>query len=162
MLIKNSKAIYRFIGGCLLVSIVIGCSSRLHYPKDLAKNLEVRKKVNTGSIFSGVQIWAKIYDIEGRCKTKYKGNIHIKDKKTLIGLPVNKSNYIVFAFDTGNVMSGYNNTVSESTVIHPLKGYQYRADVQYIDDTYYVGIYKRKITSNKWKQLKIRSLPNCR
>lgn len=144
------------------VFLLTGCSSITYYPNEKPKNLEVRKTIKMESFLDGAQIWIKIYELEGKCKTKYQGQLWIKENKTLIGLPINKASYLIVKFYSGGKLTGYNSSVSESAVINIRPGYKYRADVKYVDSSYYLGLSERSINSRKWKPLPVQGLVGCR
>lgn len=139
----------------LLVSI--GCSNLKTYPKNLAKNVFIKTKTESGSAISSVKARMDIHDVDAKCELKYLGTVKLDKKKKKVGLKGNNVTYLDFVFLTSGFFSSSSSATRFSTAVKIRKNYIYNVLVSYIDDIYDVEIWEKR--SKRAKGHEIRTIP---
>lgn len=127
-----------------------GCSGIKTYPNNLDKNLSITTTTESGSFFSSVNAALDIYLVNRDCSLEYQGTIKLDKATVTVGIPTDKSSYLVFGFASSSFLANSSGSISQETLLKPRKGYRYKINVSYLDDIYNVEIretHPRKSTS---------------
>jgi len=143
--------------GSLLVLLLgfgflTGCSGIKTYPNNLDKNLYITTTTESGSFFSSVNAALDVYLVNRDCSLEYQGTIKLEKTSVNVGIPTDKSSYLVFGFASSSFLANSSGSISQETLLKPRKGYRYKINVSYIDDIYNVDIretHPRKSTSRE-------------
>ncbi len=136
----------------LIMGIGSGCGVK-KYPNDLEKNMLVRTKTS-GSLFTSVEAFMKIYDPKDDCKDVFLGQIDLKNGETSVGIAAGRPVYIEVIFRAGN---GFTHM---GGVYKFRPGARYVAEVSYVDRIYNYEI--REVGTSGHPGSEIRGWPrNC-
>jgi hypothetical protein len=124
----------------LLLVVTTGCSDLKTYPNTADKNLLVRTKMQSGSLFTDVEVMLHIYSLRDGCTTNYLGTVKLEKDRTQVGMMIGQPIYLKFIFNTSGMLSSSTATVPYITILTPRPGVQYSADVSYVDSIYNVII----------------------
>jgi hypothetical protein len=136
----------------LTSNFLTGCSGIKTYPNNLDKNLYITTTTESGSFFSSVNSALDIYLVNRDCSLAYQGTIKLDKASVTVGIPTDKSSYLVFSFASSSFLANSSSSISQETLLKPRKGYRYKINVSYIDDIYNVEIretHPRKSTSRE-------------
>jgi hypothetical protein len=128
------------IAGLLLVGFLTGCSGIKSYPNTLAKNLHIQTETDSGSLISNVRAAVNIYGVDASCQLEYQGTVDLDESSIAVGVPSDRSSYLVFDFASSSFLANSRSTVSYETLLEPVAGYNYDIEVSYADDIYNVEI----------------------
>ena len=154
--------IKRLIFIVLFILLSVGCSSLKTYPDNLAKNVFVKSKTDSGSAVSSVKTRMDIHDVDKNCELQFLGTVRLDEKYKSVGLKVNKLGYLDFVFFTSGFFSNSSSATRFSTLFKPRKGYFYDISVTYIDDIYGVEILEKRSRRSKGREVETRPLHECR
>lgn len=149
----SKKSIFLFA----FVFILAGCSNLKTYPDNLAKNIYVKTKVD-----SGVEARIDIYEMDDNCEGDYAGSVDLDKKTTRFGLKKSRLSYLDFRFITSSFFSASSSSSGMSTLIKPRKGYRYDVSVSYEDNIYDIEIKERASKSKKGREVSILPLQACK
>jgi len=146
MPIKSTDRIGRRLtvlaGIAALATLVSGCAQVTPYPNDLAKNVHVHTRTDTGSMFSSVQANLHVYAVDRECNTRYLGVMALDAPTVDVGLAPDRRAYLVFGFNSSSWLANGDSSISQDTLLTARSGYSYDIDVSYIDDLYNVVIHE--------------------
>ena len=144
----------KLYGYLILSSLFIGCSSSVHYPNSISKNVTINVITDTSSsFFNSVEISAGVNDLNKDCTTEYKGFINLTAGKNKLGLKTGVSTHLILEIKQ-NGFTG-TRTFQQGTLIRPKKGSQYEVVVKYIDNMFDFRLYERR----KSKRIKLKIIP---
>ena len=111
---------------CYLIvcSLFIGCSSTVHYPNSISKNVTINVTTDVkSSFFNSIKYSAGVNDLNKDCTTEYKGFISLTSGKNKLGLKTEVSTYLVLEIKQDG-FTGVR-TFQQGTLIKPKVGSQY-------------------------------------
>jgi hypothetical protein len=118
-----------------LLIVAAGCSGMKTYPDAGEKNLSVRTKTQSGSIFSNVEAFLHVYHFKDACEVDYLGTVELKNASSEVGLASGRATYLAFAFRT--TATGGRSALNRRTfVLTPRPGARYIADVSNVEGIY--------------------------
>ena len=142
----------KLFGYLILSSLIIGCSSAVHYPNSISKNITINVSTDTrSSFFKAIEFSAGVNDLNKDCTTEYKGFINLTAGKNKLGLKTGVSTHLILEIKQDGFTG--TSTFQQGTLIRPQKGSQYEVIVKYIDNMFDFSLYERK--NSKRKKLKI-------
>src|SRR5262245_19044514 len=122
------------LSGVLLALGLAACSGAKVYPNDAAKNLFVQSTLE-----SGVRAALDVYQVDAVCRTEYLGRVALDQPSVAVGVPVERSSYLVVTFDTSSFFGGSSKT-SAGTLLRPRAGLRYDLRVSYRDRIYDLAV----------------------
>lgn len=137
----------------ILLLFVTGCSGLFPYKNDLNKNLAVKTRTDSGSLFSGVKARVDIYSVDSSCNVTYRGTVDLKYSEVDIGLPPGEPNYLNFVFSSSNFFANTNSSTGFDLYFKVRPGYQYLAEASYIDGIYDVILKEKKRGSKSFLEV---------
>jgi len=148
-----------------LVTVVIllpACSGMKAYENSLAKNLHVRSSTDSGSWFSSVRAAVDIHRVGNDCATDYEGTVQLGESTTAIGIPPDRSSYLVFVFSSSSFWANRSGRITFETMLKPRSEYRYDAAVTYKNDMYHVAIWEFPPNQSTGRELDRQPLSACR
>lgn len=145
----------------ITIWFITGCSGLKTYHSDLENNLQITTQTDSGSIFSSLDAAVDIHKVNPDCSTEYTGTIQLDDSSKDIGIPADRSSYLVFVFEKSGFFSAETST-SYDTLIRPRNGYKYTAEVSYQENIYNVIINEVDPGNRKSRELETRGMYACR
>ena len=94
----------------------------------------------SGSFFLSVNTSVDIYLVNRDCSLEYEGTIKLDKASVSVGIPPDKSSYLVFGFASSSFLANSSGDISYETLLKPHKGYRYLIKASYINDIYNVEI----------------------
>ncbi len=146
----------------LLVPLLSNCSGIKAYSNSLNKNLTLKTKTESGSVFSSLNVSLHIHSVDNNCQTGYQGTVKASKGKTAVGLPVGRASYLIFRFDSSSFWANSSSSTSYETLLTPRRGYNYVAKLSYADDIYNVEIEERSRRNSRPRIIESRELSRCR
>ena len=151
--------------GLLLVifsGLLGACSAVKTYPNNHEKNLLIKTRTDSGSVFSSIEAALDIYSVEKSCQVNYLGTVKLDSPQVSVGIPQDKPRLLSFRFGSSGFFSNASSSISYDTLLLPRKGHHYDINVKYIDDIYNVEIFEKKTAKTaKGKELPQRLLQGC-
>ena len=144
----------------LLLVTVTGCSGLKTYSNTADKNLLVRTKMNSGSMFTDVEILLHIYRLQNDCTTDYIGTIELEQEMAKVGITASQPTYLKFIFKTSGMLSSNTSIIPYTTILTLRPGVQYSADVSYVDSIYNVIIRELDYRGTPGREIE-RSMGKC-
>ena len=145
----------------LIVILLAGCSGVKTYSNTLPKNMHVNTKLDSGSVFTSTVAEFDIHKVNARCETDYVGRVYLEDAATEVGLPVGGSIFLDFIFASKRYLSSDISAIRYDTLVTPRAGYDYKADVSYINGIYNVVIREISRDGSVVSTIKRRPLSSC-
>lgn len=145
----------------LVLSLLTACSGIKTYPNTMDKNLHVTTETDSGSVFSSLNTSVDIYQVKADCTIEYTGSVQLDSQSVDIGIPTERSSYLVFVFASSGFFSNSSMT-SYDTLLRPRKGYNYNAKVSYMDDIYNVVMQETPTHTTKNRVIDAKELAACR
>jgi hypothetical protein len=147
---------------CALLLLVgaNGCSNLKTYPNTADKNLLVQTKMQSGSLFTGVEAVLHIYHLRGGCITDYLGTVELKKDMAPLGIMAGQPTYLKFIFNATGMLGSSTATIPYATVLTPRPGVQYSADVSYVDSIYNVVIREVDLRGTPGREIE-RNMGGC-
>ena len=145
----------------IMIWFITGCSGLKTYHSDLENNLQIMTQTDSGSIFSNLDAAVDIHKVNPDCSTEYTGTIQLDDSSKDIGIPADRSSYLVFVFEKSGFFSAETST-SYDTLIRPRNGYKYTAEVSYQENIYNVIINEVDPGNRKSREIETRGMYACR
>jgi hypothetical protein len=156
------KALFlRATGVLLSVSVLAGCSGIKPYPDSFEKNLRVSTETDSGSVFSSVRANVDIYRLNAQCQAEYQGTVALDKPSMAIGLPVDRTSYLVIGFDSASWLANSSSRVSYDTLLTPRAGLGYDMEVSYVDDIYNVAIVETRPGIAGRREIQKLTLDDC-
>lgn len=146
----------------LVPALLAGCSGVKTYPEQPNKNMHVRTKLDAGGVMSSVRADLDIYTVDAKCETQYAGSVELDRANVDIGIPPGQPVYLMFVFSSKGMLGGVRGSTSYATLLRPRAGYEYRADVRYVDDIYNVDMFETLPQKKDGRELPPRRLESCR
>jgi hypothetical protein len=145
--------IVRLIALALLLVTAGGCSGVHPYRSRHDKNLTVRTKIASGSVFTRVGARVDIYAVDEDCHTTYQGSVDLKEPEVDIGLPAGGANYLTFVFSNSTFLASHRGATAYDGYFRTRPGYEYVAEASYAEGIYDVILKERKAGSNQLREL---------
>jgi len=145
----------------LAAALTAGCSSLKPYPGRSPENVVVRSAIESGSVFSSMRGSVHIHEVDSGCRTSYLGTVKLDQPKVALGLPAERTSYLVFAFDGSSFLGGSSSSTSSGTVLKPRAGYRYEVAVTYRDSLYHVVLRESDPRNGASRELPRRQLAGC-
>lgn len=142
--------------------MLAGCSGMKTYPDVANKNVHLRTKVVDGSVMTSMHAGLDIYTVDAKCETIYVGTVELDKPAVDIGIPPGQLTYLMFVFSSKGMLGGVNSATTYETLLRPRAGYEYRAEVRYVDDIYNVDLFESQPGKKGGRELEPRRLENCR
>ncbi|HEY1291021.1 MAG TPA: hypothetical protein VGF58_22025 [Burkholderiales bacterium] len=120
------------------VTLLAACSSLRDYPHVAPENVQVKSKLESGSMFSSMRGAVHIHELDGTCHTSYVGTVKLDQPSVALGLPAERASYLVFVFAGSSFLGGSSSSTSAGTVLKPRPGYRYEFTVTYKENIYNV------------------------
>jgi hypothetical protein len=139
----------------IVVALVSACSSNHPYAGGFSENLSIAADVRAG------RARLHVFAATNACKPDYLGTVELSEKKSRIGLPVNRPIYLSFNFFDGSLITG-SNDVYYDMYLTLRAGYQYQADVNYIDNMYGATIFEQDGRGGAKRKIPHAELPCAR
>lgn len=140
----------------LVTCFIAGCSVLKTYSSDLTRNLTISAVTD-----SDVDVAVDIHRVKPDCSTGYSGTVELDQSPVKIGIPSNRSTYLVFVFQSSGFFTG-DSTMTTDFLIRPRSAYQYNAEVSYSDNIYNVVIYEKSADGKRKLELDHKDLSACR
>jgi len=137
---------------CLLV-IAGGCSGIHPYRSSLVKNLTVRTRTASGSLFTSVKARVDIYAVDADCNRSYQGSVQLQRPDVEIGLPASGASYLNFVFSSSTFLASSQGSTGFDAYLQTRPGYTYLAEASYLEGIYDVVLKEQKAGSGKLKEL---------
>jgi hypothetical protein len=147
------KRIVRLVALTLLLVTASGCSGVYPYRNSLDKNLTVKTKVASGSIFTSVEARVDIYVADGDCNITYRGSVDLKRPEVDIGLPAGGANYLTFVFSSSTFLASHRGATGFDGYFRTRPGYEYVAEASYAEGIYDVILKEKMAGSSKLREL---------
>ena len=146
----------------LAAVLIAGCSSLKTYPSRSPENVVVSSAIESGSVFSSMRGSVHIHELDADCRSSYLGTVKLDQPKVALGLPAERSSYLVFAFDGSSFLGGSSSSTSSGTVLKPRAGYRYDVAVTYRDSIYHVVLRESDPRSGTSRELPRRQPAGCK
>lgn len=148
----------RWSGAALAVALLSGCAGIKPYQNYAVKNVEIRTKVESGSVLSSVTALLNVYRLGSSCRPTYIGTVDLKNPHVAIGLHVGRPVLLMFQFDSDNWFFHSSESLDDKAVLSPRVGYRYLIAVYYVKDVYSVRI-KEKAPGrgSRWQRVRVES-----
>ena len=146
----------------LVAASIAGCSSLKTYPNRSPENVVVRSAIESGSVFSSMRGSVHIHEVDSDCRTNYVGTVKLDQPKVALGLPAERTSYLVFAFDGSSFLGGSSSSTASGTVVKPRAGYRYEVAVSYRDSIYNVVLRESDPRNGTSRELPRRQLSGCK
>jgi len=130
-----------------------GCSGIYPYKNDLDKNLTVRTKIASGSIFTSVEARVDIYTVDDACNITYRGSVELERPEVEIGLPAHGAHYLTFVFSNSTFLANHSGATGFDGSFRSRPGYEYLAEASYAEGIYDVILKERKTGGGKLREL---------
>lgn len=144
-----------------IIWLITGCSGLKTYQSDLENNLQITAETDSGSVFSNVKVAVDIHKVNTDCSTIYAGTIQLDDSSKNIGIPTDRSSYLVFVFEKSGIFSAETST-TYNTLIRPRNGYSYIAEVSYKENIYNVIINEVDSGNRTSHEIETKGMHACR
>ena len=118
----------------LCVILLSACATTRPFSNSLPKNLNIQTRAESGSVFSSLNIFLDIYKFDSSCHAIYEGTVSLKNGLIQVGLPKNSPSYLIFRFESGGFLGGSSGSTEYASLLKPLKGRLYEAEVGYIEN----------------------------
>lgn len=146
----------------LLSSLVGACAGGTRpYVASSDENVRIETVTESGSALSSVRASVHIHSVDNNCRTTYVGTIPLDRKSVATGVPVGRTSYLVFAFNSASFLGNRRTSISYRTLMTPRSGFDYRIAVEYVDDTYNAEIFEVNRRGER-RGLRQRPLDSCR
>lgn len=142
--------------------LLAGCSGVKTYPDMAGKNVHVRTKLVEERMFGSVRADLDVYSVDARCETQYLGTVELDRANVDIGIPPGQQTYLVFVFSSKGMLGSSKGSTTYATLLRPRAGFEYRAEVRYLDDIYNVDMIETQPGKKSGRELEPRRLENCR
>jgi len=142
--------------------MIAGCSSLKTYPSRSPENVVVRSAIESGSVFSSMRGSVHIHEVDSGCRTNYLGTVKLDQPKVALGLPAERTSYLVFAFDGSSFLGGSSSSTASGTVLKPRAGYRYEVAVTYKDSIYHVVLRESDPRGGASRELPRQQLAGCK
>ena len=158
----NISATSKYIIVLLLAaSLMYGCAGIRPYPNSLDKNLHIRTKTESGSLFSKARAAVDIYQVDASCKAEYQGTLKLNKPSVAVGIHPDSLTYLVFKFASYSFLANSSSMISYDTLLKPRAGYNYDIKVSYIDDIYNVDIREVHLSKPASRDIERKDLSAC-
>ena len=141
----------------LAASVLAGCSGLKPYADSPEKNLHIRTHTASGSAFSSVRASVDVYRVERGCVAEYEGTVALDNADMTMGVPANRTSYLVFRFASSAFLGSSSSTISYEALVNPRPGSSYDVRVRYVDNIYNVAI-----RDDAGHEIERQRLPGCR
>ncbi len=145
----------------LAPALFAGCSVK-SYPNDLPKNFRVTTTIQKTSSFRNTGLAFDIHTINANCETDFLGRVYVDDRRTEVGVPVDRPVFLDFIFVSKVVLSSDASVVRYQTVMTPRSGHLYDVDVSYNKGIYNVVIREKGRGGGAGRTIPRRPLESCR
>lgn len=145
----------------LAVLLLAACSGVKTYPEAASKNVHLHTRVVDGSIMTSMRADLDIFTVDAKCETSYVGTVELGKPAVDIGIPPGQLTYLVFVFSSKGMLGGVHGSTTYETLLRPRAGYEYRAEVRYVDDIYNVDLFETLPRSKQGHELPPRRLDGC-
>lgn len=149
----------KLLGYLMLIGLLAGCSSIVHYPNTAPKNVTINMSTDkTSGLFTSVEFSAGINNLKKDCTIDYKGFVDLKAGQNEIGLKTGVPTFLILEIK----QDGFNSvrTSQQGTLIKPKKGSKYEVVMKYFDSMIDFRLYE--IRKSKRKKLKITPITACK
>lgn len=158
----NSNATSLYIAVSLLAAgLLAGCSGIKTYPNTLAKNLHVRTETDS-AFFSKVRVDVDVYRVAADCKIEYEGTVKLNEPLIDIGIPSDRTSYLVFNFNSSSFLAGSRSSIDYDTLLKPRGGFDYNVKLSYKDDIYNVVIMEKNRSKSSSSEIERKDLNKCK
>jgi hypothetical protein len=79
-----------------------------------------------------------------------------------IGIQPGQQTYLMFVFSSKGMLGSAKGSTTYATLLRPRSGFEYRAEVRYVDDIYNVDLIETQPGKKTGRELEPRRLENCR
>ena len=145
-----TRTLLAFTACALLLS---GCSGIFPYQNHLEKNLSVRTKTDSGSLFTSIKARVDVYTVDDACQLTYQGSVDLDRKEVPIGLPQNRKAYLDFIFSHSGFLSSRKGSTGFDVYFTTRHGFEYVAEAHYTEGIYDVVLKERKKGRKKMREL---------
>lgn len=146
----------------LSVLLLAGCSGVKTYPDMASKNVHVRTKLVEERMFGSIRADLDIYSVDKKCEAQYLGTVELDKASVDFGIPPGQQTYLVFVFSSKGMLGSAKGSTTYATLLQPRAGFEYRAEVRYLDDIYNVDLIETQPGKKSGRELEPRRLENCR
>ena len=146
----------------VLAVMLAGCSSVKTYPDMPGKNVHVRTRLVEERMFGSVRADLDIYSVDSKCEAQYLGTVELDKASVDFGIPPGQQTYLVFVFSSKGMLGSAKGSTTYATLLRPRAGFDYRAEVRYVDDIYNVELIEAQAGRKSGRELEPRRLENCR
>lgn len=137
------------------ISLLTSCSNIRPYKMSGQHNLSI-----TSNTESSVKTAIDIYKVDNSCKLNYQGTVSIDKQNTSVSLPDGQKTYLVISFSSSSFWSSSSSSMSQETLLKPLKGNNYQLKLSYFDDIYNIELSSKK-KNRKPVEIALKGLENC-
>lgn len=145
----------------VLAGLLAGCSGKYTYPNTLAKNLYIETTTDSASILSSVRAAMGVYRVDEHCRIEYQGTVDLDSSSISVGIPAGEPSYLVFEFASSSFLANSRRSITYETLLVPIAGRDYRLEVSYVDDIYYVQIREGRSGELAMRRIPRKSLQAC-
>jgi hypothetical protein len=146
----------------LAALLLAGCSGVKTYPDLASKNVHVRTKLVEERMFGSIRADLDVYSVDAKCEAQYLGTLELDKASVDLGIPSGQQTYLVFVFSSKGMLGSAKGSTTYTTLLRPRAGFEYRADVRYVDDIYNVDLIETQPGKKSGRELEPRRLENCR
>ena len=146
----------------LAVLLLAGCSGVKTYPDLASKNVHVRTRLVEERTFGSIRADLDVYSVDAKCEAQYLGTIELDKASVDFGIPSGQQTYLVFVFSSKGMLGSSKGSTTYATLLRPRAGFEYRAEVRYVDDIYNVDMIEIQPGKKGGRELEPRRLESCR
>lgn len=146
----------------LLSVLLAGCSGVKAYPDLASKNVHLHTRLVEERMFGSVRADLEVYSVDARCETQYLGTVELDRANVDIGITPGQQTYLVFVFSSKGMLGSAKGSTTYATLLRPRIGFEYRAEVRYLDDIYNVDLIETQPGKKSGRELEPRRLDSCR
>jgi hypothetical protein len=154
----------RRAGALLSVAAIVlaGCATGNRYADLPGKNLVIHTETSSGSTFSSVRAVLGVHAVDAQCKLTYEGFVDLDQPVMRVGIPADRTSYLVFEFATSSFLGGSRGSISRETLLRPRAGATYDVRVTYKDDLYDVVIREIRAGGGRGREVEFAGLSACK
>lgn len=146
----------------IVAGVLAGCAGTTPYTASPDNNVRFTTVTKSGSLLSSVRASVHIHAVDAACRTTYRGTIVLEKSSMTTGIPVGRTSYLVFAFNSGHLLSNSRSSIAYRTLLTPGRGHDYEIAVSYVDNMYDARINQVNRRTGKRREIRRRDIRTCR
>ncbi|MDH4325174.1 MAG: hypothetical protein OEW90_13640 [Betaproteobacteria bacterium] len=137
-------------------ALLAACAAGTRYADLPEKNVVVRAEI------SGAQAVLGVHAVDAQCKLTYEGFVALDQPVVRVGIPADRTSYLVFEFATSSFWGGRRGSISRETLLRTRAGSTYDVRVTYKDDLYDVAIREIPARGGRVRDVEFAPLRACK